>query len=251
MLFLDYTPELTDLELQIYKYVSDHAEKVVYMRIREVADKCHVSVASVQRFCQKFDCDGFTEFKIRLKLHFESQTNKNLFSPIDTSSYVDFFHRTTQKNFQENIKKAVDLIMKKELVLFIGVGSSNILAEYGMIYFSSLFKMSMRIEDPITNPISFLSEELLKKTCVIALSVSGETVEIIDYLSNFTFKNSSIISITNSSNSTIAKLSDVNLAYYITKETLAEQDVTSQLPALFIIEYLAKIIHSKTWQTKI
>ena len=52
--------------------------------------------------------------------------------------------------------------MEKELIIFIGVGSSNVVAEYGSLYFSSLFNMAIRIEDPSNYPINYLSTELAK-----------------------------------------------------------------------------------------
>ncbi|WP_314060829.1 MurR/RpiR family transcriptional regulator [uncultured Vagococcus sp.] len=244
MLFLNRTPELTDLDFDIYKYITDHLEQTTYMTIRELADQTHTSTTTIQRFCQKFECKGFSEFKIRLRLYLQSRDQFDHAVTLDTSTYIDFLTRTTQPHFQKKIEAAIQLLINKELILFIGVGSSNVMAEYGALYFSSLFQMALRIEDPVTNPMSFLSKDLLDKTCVIALSVSGETPEVINYLSNLNFRNSNIISITNTANSTVAKLSNVNIPYYITKESLVEQDITSQLPVLFILESIARAIHN-------
>jgi DNA-binding MurR/RpiR family transcriptional regulator len=82
----------------------------------------------------------------------------------------------------------------------------------------------------------------LSNVCVIALSVSGETKVIVNFLNQFIANKSAIISITNSANSTVAKLSDVNLSYYMSTEQQGDADVTSQVPALYIIEYLAKAV---------
>ncbi|MFR8961359.1 MAG: MurR/RpiR family transcriptional regulator, partial [Enterococcus faecalis] len=45
-----------------------------------------------------------------------------------------------------------------------------------------------------------------------------------------------------SEKSTIAQLSTVTIPYYITTEKSSIADVTSQLPALFLIEKLAKTV---------
>ena len=244
MLFLDRTPDLTDVEYEVYQYIANHLEKTSYMRIREIADVTHTSTATIQRLCSKFECDGFSEFKVRLKLYIKEQKNKRSSVLLDFSSHIDFLNRASQPYFQEQIKKAISILKDKELLIFIGVGSSNVLAEYGALYFASLYQMAVRIEDPITDPIRHLSKEILSRTCIIALSVSGETKEVVKYLSSYNFKDAHIISITNTANSTIAKLSDVNIPYYIPKENMEEQDITSQIPALFILEYLAKVIHT-------
>lgn len=249
MLFLDKTIPLSDIDLVIYKYVLQHMDKVVLMRIRELAAATHTSTASIQRFCHKFESSGFTEFKVRLKLLLKQTQDNQRQNQVDTGVYIDFLKRTEQSDYKESIDAAIKLLQNTELVLFIGVGSSNVMAEYGSLYFSSMFHMAVRIEDPVTYPMAYLSPTLLEKTCVVALSVSGETPEIINYLSNISFRNSHIISITNSADSTVARLSDVNIAYYINKESYREQDVTSQLPCLFTLEKLSKILHEEAQLT--
>ena len=62
---------LNNLELEVYKYVVRNADKVCYMRIREFADAAHVSTSTILRFCKKAGCDGYAEFKIRLRQHLE------------------------------------------------------------------------------------------------------------------------------------------------------------------------------------
>ncbi|SEK55577.1 transcriptional regulator, RpiR family [Carnobacterium iners] len=247
MLFLDYTPELTSLDRDIYRYISANLEKVTYMRIRDLANNTHTSPTSVLRFCRKFECEGFSEFRIKLNIYLKSEKEVPI-EGIDEMAMIDFINRTTQPLYQERIKKAVELLQDKELILFLGLGSSNIIAAYGSLYFSSIFNIALRIEDPMNLPIDYLSKELSEKICIIALSVSGETSEIINCLNHLNFTNSSIISITNSSKSTIAQLSDVNIPYYISKEYTKHADITSQIPALYTIEYLAKEVrktHSK------
>ncbi|MBP1042706.1 MurR/RpiR family transcriptional regulator [Vagococcus sp. BWB3-3] len=239
MLFLDRTPDLTPFDLEIYKFISDNLEQVSYMRIRDLAKATHTSTTSIARFCKKFDCSGYAEFRIKLQLFLNEQHPEEL-TAVDETAYMDFLARTSQPLYRDKLKDAVSLLQNKELVLFIGLGSSNIMAEYGALYFSSIFNMALRIEDPSNYPIDYLSKSLSDKICIIALSVSGETQEIINYLNHLNFSNSSIISITNSSKSTIAQLADVNIPYYIARESSSGADITSQLPALYTIENLAK-----------
>lgn len=245
MLFLDHSVELSDIDLTIYKYVLQNMPQVIYMRIRELAAATHTSTASIQRFCRKFECDGFTEFKVRLKLYSQQETAKTTPAQVDPGMYINFFERVNKPDFQRSIQAAVKLLRQCELVLFIGVGSSNVMAEYGSLYFSSMFHMAVRIEDPVTYPQRYFPKSLLDKTCVIALSVSGETPEVISYLSNINFRNSHTISITNTASSTVARLTDVNIATYINKENYVEQDVTSQVPCVFTLEYIAKLLHEQ------
>ena len=59
---------LNDLELMLYRYIMKNIEKVVYMRIRELADEAHVSTTTILRFCKKLNCNGYSEFKVKLKI---------------------------------------------------------------------------------------------------------------------------------------------------------------------------------------
>lgn len=245
-LFLDKDIDLSNLNYEIYKYILLNQEKVVYMKIRELAYATHTSVATIQRFCTKFECSGFSEFKIRLKLYIESvRSSGSSVSQIDISSYINFFNRVNESHFQSKIEEAMKVLSNKDLILFLGIGFSNVLAEYGAICFSSIFQMSLRIEDPITNPKNYLSPIILESSCVIVLSVSGETKELINYLHDKNLKNTPIIAITNSESSTIGRLSAVTIPYYIPEEKVSDQNITTQIAPLFIIEYLAKRMHLK------
>ncbi|MCM3763889.1 MurR/RpiR family transcriptional regulator [Neobacillus niacini] len=244
MLFLERNPELHGIDLDIYQYISANIEKVIYMRIRDLAAETHTSTASVMRFCRKIGCNGFSEFKAKLRMYLESVKKGNAMT-IDETAIINFVERSMGASYQGKIQQAANLLSQKELVLFIGVGSSNILAEYGALYFSSLFSMAFRIEDPTNQPVSFFNKNIAKKLCIVALSVSGETQEVIQYISHFNLSESSIISITNSSKCTLAKLSHVNIPYYMTTEKMEGADITTQVPALYTLEYLAREVRNK------
>ncbi|WEG73140.1 MurR/RpiR family transcriptional regulator [Vagococcus intermedius] len=243
MLFLNYTPDFNDLEMGIYKYVATNIEKVVLMRIRELAEVTHCSTATILRFCRKFDCEGFSEFKIKLRLYLDENLEKYAKAgqySVDTMSLTHFITRFPDDFYKEKIEHCLKILDEKELVWFLGYGSSNIVAEYGAMYFSSLVNMSVNISDTLNQPLNHLGQGIGKNTCVIVLSVGGETKNIIQQLNQFLEAKSQVISITNSPDSTIAKLSDVNIPYYIKTEKIGDSDVTSQIPVIYILEYLAK-----------
>lgn len=239
MFFLDYTPELNETEIEIYKYINHHLSKVLHMTIREIANNTHTSTASISRFCRKFKCHGYSEFKIKLRMYYDSLEQPINYTK-DVSMLIDFLRRTSSPHYQECIYNAVQLLKDKELVLFVGAGPSAFIASYGAMYFSSFFGMSMYMNEIHSHSVNYLSPELSKKTCLVVLSVSGENSDILDYMQHPNFSSSHVLSITNSANSTIAKLSNVNIPYYINLESVSGYDKTSQLPALYTLELLAK-----------
>lgn len=233
----DIIASFNELEMSLYNYIIQNSDKVAYMRIRELADETHVSTATILRFCRKLHCDGFSEFKVKLKMHDEE--NKKTIIKSSQHSIVEFFERTLKGDIEEKIKNAASLVTKADNVIFIGIGSSGILAEYGARYFSSLGKFSMYIKDPHF-PIH---SKLMFNSVTIALSVSGENNFTVTHLHQLKQEGSKIISITNTKLSTIAKISDINIPYYVTEEFCEEANITTQVPVVYILESMAREIY--------
>ncbi|WP_413299972.1 MurR/RpiR family transcriptional regulator [Bacillus sp. 1P10SD] len=237
MLSNEVIASFNELETSLYNYICQNGDKVAYMRIRELADETHVSTATILRFCRKVNCEGFSEFKVKLKMHLEG--NKKTVIKSVHHSVVEFFERTLKGDLEVKIKQAASLVNTAENVIFIGIGSSGILAEYGARYFSSLGKFSLYIKDPHF-PIH---TKLRNNSVTIALSVSGENNFTVTHLNQLKQEGSKIISITNNKLSTIAKISDINIPYYVTEEFVEEANITTQVPVVYILESMAREIH--------
>ena len=233
----DSIASFNELETSLYNYISQNLDKVAYMRIRELADETHVSTATILRFCRKLNCDGFSEFKVKLKMYLEE--DKRTYIKSAQHSIVEFFERTIKGDLDEKINEAAIQIQNAENVIFIGIGSSGILAEYGARYFSSLGKFSLYIKDPHF-PIH---SKFRNNSVTIALSVSGENPFTVNHLNLLKQEGSNIISITNNKLSTIAKISNINIPYYVTEEYFEEANITTQVPVVYIIESIARQIY--------
>ncbi len=230
---------LNDLELSLYRYIMKNIGKVIYMRIRELADEAHVSTTTILRFCKKVNCEGYSEFKVKLKMNVEENENNKVNN--DTSIIIDFFKKLDNSELDKKLDTLCDFIKEASNVIFIGTGTSGILCKYAARYFSSIGKFAMYIDDPFF-PRNY---KLYEDSIIIAISVSGETIPIIDHISNLKRENSTVVSITNSENCTISKISDLNISYYVQQEKLGISDITTQIPVLYIIESIGKRLHNK------
>lgn len=226
-----------ELETAVYQYVSKNGNKVMYMRIRELAAETHVSTATILRFCRKAGCDGFSEFKVRLKLHLKEHESFELKSM--HHSVTEFFERTLNGPIENQIAEAARIMLNSDSIIFIGIGSSGILAEYGARYFSSLGKLSLYIKDP-HYPIH---TKFLQNSATIVLSVSGENDYTVRHTHQLREAGSTIISITNNKHCSVAKISDLNLSYYVSAEQFEESNITTQVPVVYILESLARELH--------
>ena len=226
--------EFSDLEFALYNFIVTHPEKVIYMRIRDLANETHVSPTSILRFCRKLGFDGFTEFKVQLKMYI-NQTEKLSFIH-STTTLTEYLERTMKHDYDQRIRMISQSIAAAETIIFIGIGTSGILAEYGSRYFSALKKFSLYIKDPFfpmyTSP--------LKNSIAIVLSVSGETETIINLTNRAKEEGTKVISITNYPDCTLAKLSDYNLSYFVSTEYRESFNLTTQIPVIHLLESLAK-----------
>ena len=218
MFGVDQVKALNDLEMLVYGYVMKYPEKVRYMRIRELASEAHVSTSTILRFCKKMGCGGYTEFKLQLKEHLE--------------------HRG-QVRIKDDIS---EVIFNADHVFLAGSGMSGIVAKYGARYFSSMGKFCLYIDEPHYPTES----RFLEHSLVIVFSVSGESRDTIGHVTRFKEQGCIILSITNTENCTIAKLSDYNIPYYVTYMRLKDYDVTTQIPAISIVERLGKKLYQYT-----
>ncbi|MEQ6354472.1 MurR/RpiR family transcriptional regulator [Lysinibacillus sp. M3] len=238
MFTIEAIASFNELETSVYNYICQNGEKVIYMRIRELADETHVSTSTILRFCRKVNCEGFSEFKVKLKWHLEKNNAIQLKG--SGHSVMEFFERTLTGNLEENIKEAARVVSESDNVIFIGIGGSGILAEYGARYFSSLGKFSVYIKDP------FFRIQANSNSVTIALSVRGENDFTVTHINQLKQEGSKIISITNSKHSTIAKISDINIPYYVTEEWFKNADITTQVPVIYILESVAREIYRLT-----
>ena len=150
-------------------------------------------------------------------------------------------HKVIYMRIREKLDDVCDLIKESTNLVFLGAGSSGVLCKYAARYFSSLGKFAIYIDDPY-----FPTHYKAYENCVIiAISISGETVAVIEHISNLKREKCKIVSITNSENCTISKISDLNISYYIQQEKLGRNDITTQIPVIYTIETLGKKLHNK------
>lgn len=239
--------KLNELELGVYNYVMTHRDEVMHMKIRQLAANAHVSTTTVLRFCTKMGYEGYSDFKLQLKIEKENKALNNLSKRDD--ELQDFFKLVRKQEFQHNLLACAQMFQKVPRLFFFGMGSSGMMAQYGARLFSTVGIDTLNIEDSFYP----LPETANESTILIVLSVSGETEMMLQLVSRLKAKGVLIVSITNHETSTLAKISDKSIPCYIPIELVADHyNVTSQVPTVYLLEELArktrqlKEKHSKT-----
>lgn len=114
--------------------------------------------------------------------------------------------RNIEKNSEDNIKEITNLIDKAFGTFFIGAGTAYFACLAGSYLFSKIAKK--HVNTLPASEFNYLEDFLTKKSLIIALSQSGETIDVVEPLQRAKLKQSKIIAITNVQGSTIYRMAD-------------------------------------------
>lgn len=226
---------LSDIDLSIYRYVTQNSDKVIYMRVRDIAQNAHVSNSSVMRFIHKIGFNSFPEFKTYLK-------NENLTTKPEKTKFTYINETNFPKDIETKLMIIANLVFQSDNITTLGMGDSAFLAEYAARRMASLgFNTT-----PVTDPFYPLLAKLRNTTnnIIFCFSVSGETTELIELINDFVNdEDVKLVCITSNENSTIAKMSRYVLNYYEKTHHLNNNyDMSSQIPVMYIIERLDNLL---------
>lgn len=239
--------------MDIYLYIQENSDEIDGLKIRELASKLHVSTATILRFCKKLGCSGYAEFKYKYKENMAPTVTKLTNEVRESDKYFRFETHDGAEELEKRILEVAEFMKTANKIIFIGDGTSGVMAKYGALFLTTMGRSAQYIDAPFV-PIPV---EDHRNTVVIALSVSGETIALIDRLEGFKSLGAKITSITNGKENTISKLADIALYYDIPKEeflvvgpkkTVIRVNGASQIPAMYLIEALIRTCVGTTRQ---
>lgn len=235
MVTVDQMNQLSDLELDIYNYVISHRHEVIHMKLKDLATDLHVSSSMITRVAKKLGYEGFLEWKAEMKLDQEDKPvqNKRVLNYI-----LDYFNRVDNKEFDELIHQAAEIIVNSREVICSGIGLSDAIAKFTASLFNRKGKRTIYGEDFSVRFRGMYDEN----DCAIFFTVSGETKEVIDRIKELKSYGLKIIVITNNASSSAAKISDLAITYYVPSSRNDDfYSSATQVPVLYIIESIANI----------
>lgn len=234
---------LSDVDMTIYRYVTNNVNEVVYMRVRDIAQNAHVSSSSVMRFIHKIGFNSFPEFKTYLKSNDLEKTK-------DTSTFQYINKQNFPRDINSRLTLVADKVFQSDNVITIGMGESAFLAEYAARRLAALGFNTTAVTDPFY-PLKRKLENT-SNNILICYSVSGETTELIELINSFANDEDAItVCITSNEDSSIAKRCRYVLPYYEQTEHIDRYfDFSSQVPVMYIIEGLDGILKDMIYSQK-
>lgn len=237
----------TKTEKKIADYLLTNYLEAINLSANDLGEKSHTSSAAIIRFAHKLGYSGLNSLKVDL-----ASTNKknriNDYTPItqdDNFESVIFKSQLSNKNIisktynmvnENTLFKAVQIFKQSKRIYLIGIGDSSLSCYDFQL---KMARLDMNIINNLDFHIQLASLTHIKEDdCVLAISFSGETKDILVATEYAKSKKAKVISITQFNNNRLSKLSDVSL--YIPSEELDDRlgPISSRLSSLIITDLL-------------
>lgn len=240
-------------ERRLAEFILAAPSEIVHMGIKDLADQCEVSAATVTRFCKNFQCKGYPDFKLKLAseiAHAEmaARTGNTRYQDIVAgnplagiveaieSNHLTSIRDTTELLDLGQLERSVDALCRAKRIDLYGVATSSIVAQD---FYQKLIRIGKNCTAFADSHMQITSASTLTSSDVaVAVSYSGETPETIDALACAKDAGAFTISITSYRSSAISALADITLYSSSLEEGMRRGDMASRIAQLHIIDIL-------------
>lgn len=259
---------LTRSEKKVADYITKYPEKVINMKVAQLADITDTSPASVIRFCKSIGIPSFTELKLSLSAETQIALSPQYsdISPEETLS--DVKEKLLGNSYQamletmhliddQVIDLSVDLMKEAPVIYVFGVGSSYLVAENIAQKWNRIGKVCLCFSDMHILISSLASAD--KRSIFLGISHSGETKEVLSIIDIAHDLGIKTIAMTQFGVNSLSQAADFIIHTVASQEGLLRSAATSSLIAQFIAvdvlfyayildnydEYMDHIIYSR------
>lgn len=206
-------PSLTRSEKKVAQYILANPNDIEKLSIQELAKKAQVGESTILRFTRKIGMEGYQEFKIELvknQLKDLPHSTTELEGDIGTvyDQLLESLNDTSQILVDQ--KKIMNLIAKKisdaECVYLFAVGNSGTIAEELSNRLTRIGKKAIFHSD--THIQAIYASVMTEQDVGFAITVSGNTKDVITNVSLAQKSGSKIIALTNYLDSGITKITE-------------------------------------------
>ncbi|MGF2144453.1 MurR/RpiR family transcriptional regulator [Vagococcus fluvialis] len=239
---INISNNVSPTEQVIQTYIFKNINIVGELSAKGIAKEIPCSPATITRFLQKCGFSTYHDFQIYIK----NEASKLEGQDITDATPLEqiFAHQIFDSNIKEQTEKLKNIIETSSFILCLGMGASGIMAHYAARKFNTIGFRALYSNEPYS---PFLLPQIKDQdSSILIFSNSGETPEILELVQILKSNNKKIISITNKSDNTLAKMSDLNISYYTESWRLSNRfDMSSQIPTVALIEYIAFYCYKK------
>lgn len=199
--------QLNENDKYIWAYVSKHKRECESLSIDELASRCNVSRTTILRFSKRLGMNGYSEFKIYLKMsNGQSKTNGTNIANLQ-KTYVDYCTFLSTYNFQP----IIEIINNANNLYIYGRGTvqKSVVSEWkrSFLFANKLFFGITSLGETEEYEAMITSEDV-----IVIVSFSGETELVLEFVKKLRVKHVKIIVVTASKQNSLATLADVAIS---------------------------------------
>lgn len=233
--------ELNENEKNIMKQLMNHQEDYSQLSCEQMATQCHVSRATLLRFCRKLGLVSFSDLKLLLQEKKEETKGRTL-------NLYDTYHALIDELKKFSYRAICELLYKSETIYVYGTGNEQktLATEFKRIFLTT-GKCVVDLFD--YGEVEFMKPSFGKRDVFIIISLSGETQAGIDILQSIASTNITTISITRLQNNTISHLCKHHM--YVATQTIEHRANTYELVSAFYVLMDLLFIHYLNYRKEV
>ena len=247
-------PSLAPAEQRVGKLVLQDPRAFANLPVTELADRAHVSKPTVVRFCRSVGYDGLSDFKLKLagsvsegvpfihrSVDADDKTSDVTVKVIDNTVAAFLKYRNDASSFvlDQAVQALAATHASGKRIEFYGVGNSGIVAQDAQHKF---FRLGMNTIAYSDGHMQVMSASMLGKgDCVVIISNSGRTRDLMDACDIARKRGTTTIVIT-SSGSPLATAGQIHLTADHPESYDRYSPMVSRLLHLLIIDILATTV---------
>ena len=234
-------------ERKVGQFVLAQPDKVIRMRIVDLAQQAEVSEPTVVRFCRAVGCHGFQDFKLALAQQLASSPSIGQIAVTDSDSTAEYSFKVFDSTVDSLLKvrdnldldmldRAVQALCAAKRVEFYGFGASAAVAFDAQHRFFRLQLATAAYSDPHLQNMSATS--LSPDDVVVAFSQSGRTKALLDSIALVKARGAKVIALA-PSQSPVADAATIPITIDVEEDIQIYTPLSSRIAHLAVIDVLA------------
>ena len=250
-------PSLAPAEQRVGQLVLADPHSFARLPVRELAAKANVSKPTVVRFCRSMGYDGLADFKLKLagnvaegvpfvhrSVDVDDKTADVMVKVIDNSvaAFLQYRNDANPAAIEQAANAIVNAWQHKKRLEIYGVGNSGVVAQDAQHKF---FRLGISSQATSDTHIQAMGATMLRSgDCLIVISNSGRTTDLVDAARIARENGATVIAIT-SSHTPLSNSSQILLSANNLEGSDLYSPMASRLLHLLIIDILATAVALK------
>ena len=239
--------DLSKSELKVAAILLQQPQDYVNATMSELAAASDVSEPTIVRFCKTLKLSGFREFRLRLAQDLASQIHYQ-HSQIDAEDSAEVLidkvvqdaiaslSQIRNKLDTAVVDSAIDLLASSARIEIYGIGGAGIVVSDAQLKFTRLGLNSLPYSDSYLQRVA--AGMLDNRSCVLAISNSGRSKDLIANIKLARVSGAKIIALTASA-SPLAQICDLHLAIDLDEADESLAPIKARIAHMAVVDILA------------